>query len=82
MPWKERSVMEERMKLGLRLLECEEVSGLCREVGISGKARRLPSLTRHAGLSAIETSFLLRQRLIVSGHSMGWERMHLKPISD
>lgn len=37
MPWKERSVVEERMKFVSRLLEGEEMSFLCREFGISRK---------------------------------------------
>lgn len=37
MPWKEYSVMEERMRFVLRLLEGEEMSYLCREFGISRK---------------------------------------------
>src|ERR1700687_2743931 len=37
MPWKERSVMEERMKFVSRLLEGEALSFLCREFGISRK---------------------------------------------
>src|ERR1700722_19251124 len=37
MPWKECSVMEERVRFVLRLLEGEEMSSLCREFGISRK---------------------------------------------
>jgi transposase InsO family protein len=37
MPWKERSVMEERLRFVARLLEGEEMSHLCREFGISRK---------------------------------------------
>ncbi len=37
MPWKECSVMEERMRFVVRLLEGEEMSYLCREFGISRK---------------------------------------------
>jgi transposase InsO family protein len=37
MPWKECSVMEERMRFIVRLLEGEEMSFLCREFGISRK---------------------------------------------
>jgi transposase InsO family protein len=36
-PWKERSVMEERIRFVARLLEGEEMSSLCREFGISRK---------------------------------------------
>jgi len=35
MPWKEQSVMDERLKFVGRLLEGEEMSHLCREFGIS-----------------------------------------------
>mgnify|MGYP002423762895 CR=1 FL=1 len=37
MPWKECSMMEERMRFIVRLLEGEEMSLLCREFGISRK---------------------------------------------
>lgn len=37
MPWKECSVMEERMRFVVRLLDGEPMSGLCREFGISRK---------------------------------------------
>src|SRR5215469_11254587 len=35
MPWKERSVMEERMRFVLRLKGGESTASLCREFGIS-----------------------------------------------
>jgi transposase len=37
MPWKECSVMEERLGFVARLLEGEGMSALCREFGISRK---------------------------------------------
>ena len=37
MPWKEHSVMDERMKFVVRLLDGEKMSALCREYGISRK---------------------------------------------
>jgi len=37
MPWKEYSVMDERMKFVVRLLDGEAMSALCREYGISRK---------------------------------------------
>lgn len=37
MPWKESSVMEERLRFVARLLEGEQMSPLCREFGISRK---------------------------------------------
>jgi transposase InsO family protein len=37
MPWKECSVMEERMRFVVRLLEGEQMSFVCREFGISRK---------------------------------------------
>jgi transposase InsO family protein len=37
MPWKESSVVEERLRFVARLLEGEEMSQLCREFGISRK---------------------------------------------
>jgi hypothetical protein len=46
MPWKECSVMEERMRFIVRLLEGEEMSYLCREFEISAPwgARKLREL--------------------------------------
>ena len=35
MPWKERSIVEERMRFVLRLNDGESMSSLCREFGIS-----------------------------------------------
>jgi hypothetical protein len=35
MPWKERSVVEERMRFVLRLKDGESMAALCREFGIS-----------------------------------------------
>ena len=35
MPWKERSVVEERMRFVLRLRDGESMASLCREFGIS-----------------------------------------------
>ena len=37
MPWKESSVMEERLRFVARLLEGERMSDVCREFGISRK---------------------------------------------
>src|SRR5262249_51403026 len=37
MPWKESSVMEERLRFVARLLEGEPMTELCREFGISRK---------------------------------------------
>jgi transposase-like protein len=37
MPWKESSVMEERLRFVARLLEGEAMTDLCREFGISRK---------------------------------------------
>jgi len=37
MPWRETSVMEERLRFIARLLEGEGMSDVCREFGISRK---------------------------------------------
>ena len=37
MPWKESSVMEERLRFVARLLDGEQMSHMCREFGISRK---------------------------------------------
>jgi transposase len=37
MPWKERSVMDERMRFVIRLKDGESIASLCREFGISRK---------------------------------------------
>jgi transposase len=37
MPWKERSVMDERMRFVIRLNDGETMAALCREFGISRK---------------------------------------------
>ncbi len=37
MPWKETSVMDERMRFVIRLKDGESMASLCREFGISRK---------------------------------------------
>jgi transposase len=37
MPWKESSVMDERMRFVIRLKDGESMASLCREFGISRK---------------------------------------------
>ena len=37
MPWKESSVMDERIRLVIRLKDGESMAALCREFGISRK---------------------------------------------
>ena len=37
MPWKEYSVMEERLRFVARLLEGESMTDVCREFGVSRK---------------------------------------------
>jgi hypothetical protein len=37
MPWKESSVMDERMRFVIRLQDGESMAALCREFGISRK---------------------------------------------
>ena len=39
MPWKESSVMDERMRFVIRLKDGESMASLCREFGISRKTR-------------------------------------------
>ena len=39
MPWKESSVMEERLRFVARLLDGESMSYICRQFGISRKTR-------------------------------------------
>jgi hypothetical protein len=53
MPWKECSVMKERMRLVLRRLDEEPMSGLCREFGISRKTGyKIFERYQHHGLEA------------------------------
>lgn len=50
MPWKERSVMDERLRFIARLLEGEPMTDVCREFGISRKRLQDPqSLPRSRG---------------------------------
>lgn len=54
MPWKECSVMDERLRFVARLLEGEEMSALCREFGISRKTGyRVWSRYKDQGLEAL-----------------------------
>jgi hypothetical protein len=43
MPWKERSVVEERMRFVLRLKDEENMASLCRQFGIS-RVNRIQNL--------------------------------------
>jgi transposase InsO family protein len=53
-PWKERSIVEERMRFVSRLLEGEEMSFLCREFGISRKTGyKIFERYRECGLEAL-----------------------------
>lgn len=55
MPWKDRSIMEERMRFVARLIEGEEMSLLCREFGISRKTGyKLFDRYKEDGLSALQ----------------------------
>lgn len=54
MPWKECSVMEERLRFVARLLEGEEMSFLCREFGISRKTGyKIYDRYKECGLEAL-----------------------------
>lgn len=54
MPWKECSVMEERMRFVLRRLDGEPMSDLCREFGISRKTGyKIFERYEHEGLQAL-----------------------------
>lgn len=55
MPWKESSVMEERLRFVARLLEGEAMSDLCREFGISRKTGyKIFNRYKQHGLVALE----------------------------
>jgi len=54
MPWKECSVMEERLRFVARLLEGEEMSHMCREFGISRKTGyKILDRYKECGLEAL-----------------------------
>ena len=54
MPWKECSVMEERLRFVVRLLEGEEMSFVCREFGISRKTGyKIYERYKECGLEAL-----------------------------
>ncbi len=51
MPWKERSIVEERMRFVLRLKDGESMASLCREFGISAARNRQCVEGGHESLS-------------------------------
>src|ERR1700687_723777 len=54
MPWKECSVMEERLRFVARLLEGEEMAALCREFAISRKTGyKIFDRYKESGLEAL-----------------------------
>jgi transposase len=58
MPWKESSVMEERLGFVARLLEGEQMTVLCREFGISRKTGyKIFDRYKEHGLGAPGSSF-------------------------
>ena len=55
MPWKESSVMDERLRFVARLLEGEQMSHLCREFGISRKTGyKIFDRYKETGLEGLE----------------------------
>lgn len=54
MPWKDRTVMDERLRFVARLLEGEQMSHLCREFGISRKTGyKIYDRYKHTGLEGL-----------------------------
>jgi transposase len=54
MPWKECSVMDERLRFVAKLLDGESMSGLCREFGISRKTGyKIFNRYRESGFEAL-----------------------------
>jgi len=54
MPWKESSVMDERLRFVGRLLDGEQMSRVCREFGISRKTGyKIFDRYQHHGLEAL-----------------------------
>ena len=54
MPWRESTVMEERLRLVARRLEGESMTALCREFGISRKTgHKLFARWKEHGLEAL-----------------------------
>ena len=54
MPWRESSVMEERLRFVARLLDGESMSSMCREFGISRKTGyKIYNRYREHGLEAL-----------------------------
>ena len=57
MPWKECSVMDERLRFVARLLEGEAMSDVCREFGISRKTGyKIFNRYKEHGLEALATA--------------------------
>ena len=68
MPWKECSVMDERVKFVARRLAGEPMADLCREFGIS----------RKTGYKIFDRY----QQCGIHGHTAAWQRQydHIRPI--
>src|SRR6202011_2072913 len=84
MPWKECSVVDERLQFVARRLAGEAMAELCREFGISRKTGykifdRLPAM-RHGGAHGQKpTSVSLRQPTSVPGRKLHLERKARAP---
>ena len=56
MPWKESSVMDERMRFVVRLIDGESMASLCREFGISRKTGyKIFERYQECGLEAVRS---------------------------
>ena len=64
MPWKESSVVEERLRFVARLLDGEAMTDLCREFGISRKTGGIH------GLASRSRAFKRRQHLVAANRNL------------
>ena len=59
MPWKERSVIDERMRIVIRLKDGEAMAALCREFGISRKTGyKIFERYQQCGLEGLSDEFV------------------------
>jgi transposase-like protein len=55
MPWKECSVMDERLRFVARLLDGEAMSDVCRDFGISRKTGYKTMLVGHSAFAGLDS---------------------------
>src|SRR4051812_50098427 len=76
MPWKESSVMDERMRFVIRLKDGESMASLCREFGISRKTGyKIFERYEECGLEGLTDQFKADRLVLVTQRALETSRL-------